>query len=80
MKANSVEVRVVSPIVTRGFRKVSDLKALEYPGVTVSHAEIKTGPGSIESEFEWPQGGHSIYIRDPSGNSIEFAEPRIWGF
>ena len=34
-KANSVEVRVVSPIVTRGFRKVSDLKALEYPGVTV---------------------------------------------
>ncbi|TIM64351.1 MAG: glyoxalase/bleomycin resistance/extradiol dioxygenase family protein, partial [Mesorhizobium sp.] len=21
----------------------------------------------------------SIYIRDPSGNSIEFAEPRIWG-
>jgi len=34
----------------------------------------------IESDFEWPQGGHSIYIRDPSGNSIEFAEPRIWGF
>ncbi|TIX39705.1 MAG: glyoxalase/bleomycin resistance/extradiol dioxygenase family protein, partial [Mesorhizobium sp.] len=26
-----------------------------------------------------PQGGRSIYIRDPSGNSIEFAEPRIWG-
>ncbi|TIO87088.1 MAG: glyoxalase/bleomycin resistance/extradiol dioxygenase family protein [Mesorhizobium sp.] len=34
---------------------------------------------AIESDFEWPQGGHSIYIRDPSGNSIEFAEPRIWG-
>ncbi|MBZ9677995.1 VOC family protein [Mesorhizobium sp. ES1-1] len=34
---------------------------------------------AIESEFEWPQGGGSIYIRDPSGNSIEFAEPRIWG-
>ncbi|RWM96563.1 MAG: glyoxalase/bleomycin resistance/extradiol dioxygenase family protein [Mesorhizobium sp.] len=34
---------------------------------------------AIESEFEWPQGGSSIYIRDPSGNSIEFAEPRIWG-
>ncbi|QKC80887.1 VOC family protein [Mesorhizobium sp. NZP2077] len=33
---------------------------------------------AIESEFEWPQGGRSIYIRDPSGNSIEFAEPRIW--
>ncbi|UVK39603.1 VOC family protein [Mesorhizobium sp. AR10] len=33
----------------------------------------------IESEFEWPQGGRSIYFRDPSGNSLEFAEPRIWG-
>lgn len=52
MKAKTVEVRVVSPIVTRGFRKISDLKALEYPGVEVSHAEILTGPASIESEFE----------------------------
>ena len=34
---------------------------------------------AIESDFEWPQGGRSIYFRDPSGNSIEFAEPRIWG-
>ena len=34
---------------------------------------------AIEADFEWPQGGHSIYIRDPSGNSIEFAEPSIWG-
>ncbi|MGE0502734.1 MAG: VOC family protein [Rhizobiaceae bacterium] len=33
----------------------------------------------IEAELEWPKGGRSIYFRDPSGNSIEFAEPRIWG-
>jgi non-canonical purine NTP pyrophosphatase (RdgB/HAM1 family) len=33
---------------------------------------------AIESEFEWPRGGRSIYVRDPAGNSIEFAEPRIW--
>ena len=33
----------------------------------------------IEAEFEWPQGGRSIYFRDPAGNSVEFAEPRIWG-
>ena len=33
----------------------------------------------IEADFEWPNGGRSIYLRDPSGNSIEFAEPRIWG-
>lgn len=42
-----------------------------------SHLERKKI--AIESEFEWPQGGRSIYVRDPSGNSIEFAEPRIWG-
>jgi catechol 2,3-dioxygenase-like lactoylglutathione lyase family enzyme len=33
----------------------------------------------IEADFEWPNGGRSIYFRDPSGNSLEFAEPRIWG-
>ncbi|WP_454854121.1 aspartate/glutamate racemase family protein [Rhizobium binxianense] len=52
MQNNTVEIRVVSPIVTKGFRKIADLRALEYPGVAVSHAEIRTGPGSIESEFE----------------------------
>ncbi len=35
---------------------------------------------AIEADFEWPNGGHSIYLRDPAGNSVEFAEPRIWGF
>lgn len=34
---------------------------------------------AIEAEFEWPRGGRSIYFRDPAGNSIELAEPRIWG-
>lgn len=34
---------------------------------------------AIEAEFEWPQGGRSIYFRDPSGNSLEFANPSIWG-
>ena len=33
----------------------------------------------IEADFEWPQGGRSIYFRDPAGNCLEFAEPRIWG-
>jgi catechol 2,3-dioxygenase-like lactoylglutathione lyase family enzyme len=35
---------------------------------------------AVEADFEWPGGGRSIYIRDPAGNSVEFAEPRIWGF
>ena len=34
---------------------------------------------AIEADFEWPNGGRSIYFRDPDGNSLEIAEPRIWG-
>lgn len=34
---------------------------------------------SVEADFFWPAGGRSIYFRDPAGNSLEFAEPRIWG-
>ena len=33
----------------------------------------------IESDFIWPGGGRSVYFRDPSGNSLEFGEPKIWG-
>ncbi len=33
----------------------------------------------VESEIRWPQGGESIYIRDPAGNSVEFATAAIWG-
>jgi catechol 2,3-dioxygenase-like lactoylglutathione lyase family enzyme len=33
----------------------------------------------IEAVVEWPRGGRSIYFRDPAGNSLEFAEARIWG-
>jgi catechol 2,3-dioxygenase-like lactoylglutathione lyase family enzyme len=33
----------------------------------------------VEADFEWPRGGRSIYFRDPAGNCLEIAEPRIWG-
>ncbi|MBK0399903.1 VOC family protein [Limibaculum sp. M0105] len=42
-------------------------------------ARLDAAGVAIESDFEWPQGGRSIYFRDPAGNSVEFAEPRIWG-
>lgn len=42
-------------------------------------ARLEAAGVAIESDFEWPQGGRSIYFRDPAGNSIEIAEPRIWG-
>jgi catechol 2,3-dioxygenase-like lactoylglutathione lyase family enzyme len=42
-------------------------------------AELQLQGIAIEADFEWPNGGRSIYFRDPSGNSLEIAEPRIWG-
>jgi catechol 2,3-dioxygenase-like lactoylglutathione lyase family enzyme len=33
----------------------------------------------IEKTIDWPQGGRSFYFRDPAGNSLELATPRIWG-
>jgi catechol 2,3-dioxygenase-like lactoylglutathione lyase family enzyme len=33
---------------------------------------------AIESEVIWPNGARSLYFRDPSGNSLELAEPGLW--
>lgn len=32
----------------------------------------------IEADFTWPNGARSIYFRDPAGNSVELAEPKLW--
>jgi catechol 2,3-dioxygenase-like lactoylglutathione lyase family enzyme len=32
----------------------------------------------VEVEFDWPNGARSLYVRDPGGNSVEFAEPWLW--
>jgi catechol 2,3-dioxygenase-like lactoylglutathione lyase family enzyme len=34
---------------------------------------------AIEKVIDWPDGGQSVYFRDPAGNSLELATPRIWG-
>jgi catechol 2,3-dioxygenase-like lactoylglutathione lyase family enzyme len=33
----------------------------------------------IEKEVTWPRGGHSLYFRDPAGNSVEVLTPGVWG-
>ena len=34
---------------------------------------------AIEHEESWPHGGHSLYFRDPAGNSLELITPGVWG-
>lgn len=33
---------------------------------------------AIEKDMQWPNGSHSLYFRDPAGNSVEFAEAQLW--
>ncbi len=47
--------------------------------VAAWRADLEAKGIVIEADFEWPGGGRSIYFRDPAGNCLEFAEPRIWG-
>ena len=47
--------------------------------ITAWRAHLEKLGVDIEADFEWPGGGRSIYFRDPAGNCLEFAEPRIWG-
>ena len=52
---------------------VTDSEMMEWK----DHLERKGVP--LEQEIAWPQGGQSIYFRDPAGNSLEFATRRVWG-
>jgi len=40
---------------------------------------LRNNSVAIEAEVDWPKGGHSIYFRDPAGNSIELASAAVWG-
>lgn len=41
-------------------------------------ARLQAAGHVIEADFTWPNGARSVYFRDPAGNSLEFAESRLW--
>ena len=67
------------PVPTHGAKGPGHL-CFRAPGGTIDdwRRHLDAAGVEIEMDFEWPQGGRSIYFRDPAGNSLEFAEPRIW--
>jgi len=32
----------------------------------------------VESKVRWPEGGLSLYLRDPDGHLVELATPGLW--
>jgi len=52
--------------------------ALEEPEITAMRERLQAAGVAIEEDFRWPNGARSLYVRDPAGNSVEFAEPVLW--
>lgn len=52
--------------------------ALPRSDITALRKRLLDQGVAVESEFDWPNGAHSLYVRDPAGNSVEFAEPWLW--
>lgn len=50
-------------------------EAAEIEGWKAHFAELGI---ALEAEHRWPGGAHSLYLRDPAGNSIEVGEARMW--
>ena len=48
----TTNIRVVSPITTKGFRKLEDLTSIGGNEFNVSHSQIDIGPASIECEYD----------------------------
>lgn len=42
-------------------------------------ARLESNGIAIEQHMNWPNGGRSIYFRDPAGNSLEFSTRDLWG-
>ena len=41
-------------------------------------ARLQAAEVAIEGRMDWPQGGHSLYFRDPDGHLLELATPGLW--
>lgn len=52
--------------------------AVPHAEMTQWRQRLEAHGVAIEMDYEWPQGGRSLYFRDPAGNSVELAAPAIW--
>ena len=48
-------------------------------GLAAWQQQLESHGVAIESIHEWPDNHHSLYFRDPAGNSLEFTTAKIWG-
>lgn len=67
------------PVPSHGARGPGHV-CLAMPGEALERwrKRLQEAGVEIEADFTWPNGARSIYVRDPAGNSLELAEPRLW--
>jgi len=51
---------------------------LDESGLESWRNRLKESEVAIEAEVDWPNGGRSLYFRDPAGNVVELAPPTLW--
>jgi catechol 2,3-dioxygenase-like lactoylglutathione lyase family enzyme len=52
--------------------------SIEPGGYEAFAARLPDRGVEIEQEIEWDEGGRSIYVRDPAGNSVELIDGEAW--
>ena len=53
--------------------------ALDAPAIEALALRLEGHGIAVEQWQTWPSGARSLYVRDPAGNSVEFAPASIWG-
>jgi allantoin racemase len=48
----NIDIRLLTPIITKGLRTLDDVRPLERDDLKISHSLLEVGPSSIESEFD----------------------------
>lgn len=52
--------------------------AIPFGELTAWENHLESHNVAVESRLRWPQGGTSLYFRDPDGHSLEVATPGLW--
>lgn len=50
--------------------------AIPHEQMAAWRERLQAAGVAIEHEQDWPQGTHSLYFRDPAGNSLELIDER----